>query len=296
MGRRCAQALALALAAAGCGGGAADPGLEAWFRVGGARYVRGAAPAAAGGPAVLALGSSRSAVPRGDTQLHLTGALALTANAVALWADGDTGWWLLPAGPPDVTVPAALSVAVTAAVARDAPLGAHTLLVAALSPQGVAGPAATAALQVDPRPGPSGRLVVSLSWDTAADLDLHLLTPSGVEVWARNPNSWQAVPGGLPDPGAWRDGGLLDLDSNAGCVLDGRDQENVVWASAPPAGHYQVRVDAPSLCGQPAARWTVAVTLEGQPLALAEGLATPASTRPPHDLGAGLLAVEFDVP
>jgi hypothetical protein len=243
---------------------------------------------------VLALNVSRNTALRGDTALHLSGSLDPSANAVALWANGDPGFWLLPAGPPDVAVPGALTFAVTAAVARDAPLGVGAVSVAALSPQGLAGTAAMAVLEVLPRQAAGGQLVVSLSWDTDADLDLHLVDPDGVEVWARNPNSWQPTPGAPPT--AWRDGGLLDLDSNAGCRIDGRDQENVVWATVPPSGHYLVRVDAPSLCGQSVARWTVEVRLRGERLALAEGVATATSTRPPHDLGAGVLAVEFDVP
>jgi hypothetical protein len=286
----------LAAALAGCGGAALDPGLGAWLRVSGAQYVPGAVSPTAFGPQVLALNVSRSAAARGDSALHVSGSLAPTANAVALWLEGDRGFWLLPAGLPDVTIPDALSFAVTVALARDAPLGPRQLQVAALSGQAVAGPVSAAALEVLAVPEPTGTLVVSLAWDTDADLDLHVVDGNGVEIWARNPNSWLPVAGAPPDPNAWKQGGLLDADSNARCVIDGRDQENVVWQATPPSGHYLVRVDTFSLCGQAGARWTVEARLEGKLVASAAGAATEASTRPPHDLGAGVLAAEFDVP
>lgn len=285
-----------ALVLAGCGGASRDPGTEAWLRVSGAQYVSGRVTSSPGGPRVLALNLSRSAAARGDSSLHVSGSLASDANAVALWLEGDRGFWLLPAGLPDVTIPDAPTFAVTAALARDAPVGPRSLAVAALSTKGVAGPVATAELEVLAVAEPTGALVISLSWDTAADLDLHVVDPSGVEIWSRNPNSWTPVPGAPLDPFAWQTGGLLDLDSNSGCVIDGRNKENVTWQLAPPAGHYLVRVDTPSLCGQSAAHWTLRTTREGKPLSAVAGVSGADATRPPHDLGAGVVALEFDLP
>ena len=285
----------LVLLLSGCGGASENPGLEAWLRVSGAQYQRGSLTPGSG-PALVALDLSRSAVTQGDSDLHISGTLAPEANAVALWLEGDRGFWVLPAGLPDVTVPDDPTFAVTAELARDAPAGARTLQVAALSREGVAGPLTSAALQIRAPQQPGGALIISLRWDTNADLDLHVVDAAGVEIWARNPNSWQAVPGAPPDPNAWKQGGLLDLDSNGQCVIDGRNQERVVWTSPPPAGHYLVRVDAFSMCGQSAANWNVEVDSQGQPLAAARGVATTDSSRPPHDLGAGVLAVEFDLP
>jgi hypothetical protein len=281
--------------ASACGGASRDPGTEAWLRVSGAQYVSGGVVSSTG-PQVLALNLSRSAAVRGDSALHVSGSLAPEANAVALWLEGDQGFWLLPAGLPDVTIPDALTFAVTAALARDAPVGPRRLGVAALSIEGVAGPLATAELEVLAAAEPTGTLVISLNWDTAADLDLHVVDPSGVEIWARNPNSWMPVPGAPLDPFAWQQGGLLDLDSNARCVIDGRNRENVAWQVDPPSGHYLVRVDTPSLCGQSSAHWTLRTTRAGQPGSAVAGVSTAVSTQLPHDLGAGVLALEFDLP
>jgi uncharacterized protein YfaP (DUF2135 family) len=145
---------------------------------------------------------------------------------------------------------------------------------------------------------PQGALVVSLSWDDGADLDLHVVDPNGVEIDKRNINSYQPPPPGAPPepPGTTHDGGVLDLDSNAQCVADGVRAEHVVWTDAPPRGHYVVRVDTASMCGEAAARWRVEVLLGGAQVAAAQGTSTDADTRFAHELGAGVLAVEFDVP
>jgi hypothetical protein len=91
--------------------------------------------------------------------------------------------------------------------------------------------------------------------------------------------------------------GHLDFDSNAGCVIDGRRQENVIWGSMFQPGHYLVRVDTVSLCGQPTARWSVDALLGGMPIAGSSGQSGPTDTRFTHlAAGVGVLALEFDVP
>ena len=65
---------------------------------------------------------------------------------------------------------------------------------------------------------------------------------------------------------------------------------------SPPSGHYVARVDAFSLCGEFAARWTVEVFLRGQLLGRARGTAVDSDTRVAHDSGAGITALTFEVP
>jgi uncharacterized protein YjdB len=81
----------------------------------------------------------------------------------------------------------------------------------------------------------SGTLQISLSWGTPDDLDLHVVEPSGNEIYYGNSQS--------------PDGGVLDLDSNAACDIDNIDNENVTWPNAtPPAGQYIVRTDFWASC------------------------------------------------
>jgi hypothetical protein len=83
----------------------------------------------------------------------------------------------------------------------------------------------------------SGPIKVSLTWSAPVDLDLHVVTPDGGEIYYGNRLD--------------STNGTLDLDSNAGCAIDNVDNENIAWAdSATPAGGtYTVRVDYWSNCG-----------------------------------------------
>jgi uncharacterized protein YfaP (DUF2135 family) len=138
---------------------------------------------------------------------------------------------------------------------------------------------------------------VSLWWDTESDLDLHVVDPNGDEIWSGNINSFDryaTTP--TTDAGAWNEGGILDFDSNAACVLDGRCNENVVWSVPPPAGTYLARVDTFSLCGNSAARWTVEAFLDGASLGRAEGEAVASAQRFAKGKGSGLTALSFTIP
>jgi hypothetical protein len=91
-----------------------------------------------------------------------------------------------------------------------------------------------------------GQLQVSVSWDTPTDVDLHVVEPTTFEIYY----------GATLSPS----GGVLDLDSNAGCRIDGVNHENIVWPSPPP-GEYTVRVDFYSDCGPPPQGATYTVTI-----------------------------------
>ena len=75
----------------------------------------------------------------------------------------------------------------------------------------------------------TGDFQVSVSWDQDTDLDLHLTTPSGDRIYYAN-----EVVGN----------GMLDLDSNPICLIDGINNENITFSGGqPPAGQYLVEVD-----------------------------------------------------
>ncbi len=97
----------------------------------------------------------------------------------------------------------------------------------------------------------SGAVQVSLSWDASADLDLHVHEPSGEEVYYANRES--------------DTGGRIDLDSNASCSLDHRNNENITWPEeSAPRGTYQVYVDNWSSCDKSPINFVVTVTVKGQ--------------------------------
>jgi len=287
---------AIACAIAACAGTHADAGLDARLRVEGAQFHRGAMPAAEDGPLVKSVALS-PIVPPGASDRACSGTVDPAATAVALSLPGDPGYWVVPTGLPDVTAPGFPTFAASLSFARTLPSGTTTFVARAVDGGGRFGPPLLRPLTVASSV-PAGRLVISLSWGNRADLDLFVLDPRGVEISKRNINSYEPPPPGSPPepPGTPHPGGILDVDSNASCVPDGKMAENLVYADPPPPGRYQIRVDTASLCDEPNAYWRVEARIEGLLVGQAEGLATEHDARAPHDRGAGLLALEITVP
>jgi hypothetical protein len=96
----------------------------------------------------------------------------------------------------------------------------------------------------------TGDVQVSIAWSGASDIDLHIFDPAGEEIFYDNKQS--------------ASGGMLDLDSNAACAIDGRNAENVVWpAAGAPRGQYRVVVDYYDDCGVSQTDWVVTVQVAG---------------------------------
>lgn len=259
---------------------AADEGLDAWMRIDGAQFIRGAMPDGAG-PTVASIDLATNAIRAGQLGKPIGGSLAPGARGVALMLDGDRGYWTLGAGTPDIASPTYPSFHASASFSRDLPGGDHRLIARAVDERGQFGPLSDDVLHALSDGVPSGALVISLTWDTNADLDLHVVDPSGVEIFARDITS---------------SSGTLDFDSNAACVIDGVRREDVIWASSAPSGHYVARVDAFSLCGEVDANWDVRIYQSNKVIAEARGTCVDSDTRQAHDRGAGLTALEVDLP
>jgi hypothetical protein len=98
----------------------------------------------------------------------------------------------------------------------------------------------------------TGDVQVNITWNSPADVDLHVVDPIGDEAyWAHKTTV---------------SGGQLDLDSNAGCGSDGPRAENIFWATGliPPPGDYIVRVDYWSNCGAVRTDYVVTVNVRGK--------------------------------
>jgi uncharacterized protein YfaP (DUF2135 family) len=92
---------------------------------------------------------------------------------------------------------------------------------------------------------------VSLGWDADSDVDLHVVEPGGEEIYFGHKTS--------------ASGGTLDLDSNAACNIDHKNNENIYWPTgSPPRGEYVVRVDNWSACDQSPIHYVVTVNVKGQ--------------------------------
>ena len=96
----------------------------------------------------------------------------------------------------------------------------------------------------------TGDIQVTAQWNTDSDVDLHVVDPQGTEIYWSNRQS--------------PSGGELDLDSNAGCSIDGVRNENITWGvGAAPQGTYTVRLDYWSSCDVPQTDYTVLINNGG---------------------------------
>ncbi len=96
----------------------------------------------------------------------------------------------------------------------------------------------------------TGDVKVSISWNTATDVDLHVTDPNGVTTYFGN-----RTPG---------NGSALDLDSNAGCSIDGVNNENIYWSSGTAVpGEYTVKINMWSDCDKGGASGTVTMIYNG---------------------------------
>lgn len=274
-----------------------DRGADAYMQMPGAQFVRGTMPGgSAAGPAVAQIDLINDNIWPGFADDPVTGALGPTATAAAIGLQGDVGYWIVVAGPPDVATPTNPSFSSTAAFSFGIVPGNYTLVVRAVDAAGNFGLPSEQILVAEPsptNPPATGDLVITLTWDTEVNLDLHVVDPNGTEIYWGSPSSQPPFSFDQPDGGSF---GYLDYDSNANCVIDGLRREDAIWAEPPPSGKYTVRVDAPTLCGQPIAHWNVSASLYSQVIGQASGVALPVDTMGDHGIGAGVLALTLDVP
>jgi hypothetical protein len=280
-----------------CDAASPDPGLEAMLQVEGAQFRPGPFPADAGGPATQAVQARHSELIVGRSGESVRGVLDANATGAVIGVDGFDGTWLLPASAPDLDTPGLATAKASIALSPDFPTGPFTLQIAASDANGRFGAAASQMLVANPEDEPTGELVIGLVWDSAADLDLHVVDPNNGEAWSDDPNTVVQPPPGTPvDPDAWKAGGILDHDGNKQCTREGNPREHVIWQMPPPSGRYTVRVDARQMCGDASTAWYVYAKRGDEVLAAARGVATPDDTLAQHSAGAGVLALTFTLP
>jgi uncharacterized protein YfaP (DUF2135 family) len=97
----------------------------------------------------------------------------------------------------------------------------------------------------------SGTVQVSLSFRPAQDGDLHLIEPTGEQIYWDHRTSQAS--------------GVLDLDSNAGCSIDNVNNENITYPEgvSPPHGEYRVGVNLFRSCDGGGMTFTVVVNNGG---------------------------------
>lgn len=199
----------------------------------------GSLPAAAGGPAA-AVSTISTAINGGSNlvSLHSTAAFSqvivsaangsVTAPAmadsfrvVAATGAGASGFYRL------VLPSATTNQTIVVTFGQSVPFPEFDLQFQLVSPSGSVG--APSSAHVSLLEAGIGQVQVTASWDQLTDVDLHVIEPSHNELF------WFAATSAT--------GGVLDLDSNQACHLDGKNTENIRWTTNAPAGPYIVRLD-----------------------------------------------------
>jgi hypothetical protein len=233
-------------------------GIEATFHAG--------SPPAGGGP-VITVTTGTSALITGGSAIR-TVSSATPFTTIVLAVSGFDGYW-------EITLPAPTTAAeVIMTLSQTILLSNFTLSYGAGSGGGFGYFAEPVGILVVG----TGDVQVSVTWDTSADVDLHVVDPFLEEIyWGRHTSS---------------SGGRLDLDSNAACSGDNVRNENITWSTAPPNGTYTVRVNYWANCGAAATNWVVTVRRKNQPPLTFSGQLTGAGTG--GGLGAGQVVTTFD--
>jgi hypothetical protein len=207
-----------------------------------ASNVSGVPPAASGGPAA-SLSTITSAINGGSNlvSLHSTSAFSqvivsaangsTSASAPAMSeglslpqaaaGTGASGFYrlALPSATTDQTI--------VVSFGQTIPFPEFDLQFQLVSPGGSVGTLSSVHMSV--LEAGIGQVQVTASWDQLTDVDLHVVEPNQNEVF------WFAATSPT--------GGVLDLDSNQACHLDGKNTENIRWTTNAPAGPYIVRLD-----------------------------------------------------
>jgi hypothetical protein len=253
--------VAALLLATSCSGQQASPniGVSEPLRIESAQFVPGALPGstqvfADGGtldPQVPDINAANTVITPGELGLVFSGHATTASQAVGVrFVDLGTGYWVVPVGAPDSTDDGLLTWQIAADFARTLPSGNYNLAFAAIAADGSSGTQQTLTLCID-TPVPDNfhacvhkrappAAVLSLSWDTAVNLNVIVETPSGAIIGGSTSET------GVPSS----TGAVIDHDSNQNCVIDNIDRENVIWQTAPATGTYAVWVDLFSACGK----------------------------------------------
>jgi len=244
-------ALMFVLALAGCGGSSNKSLTDYINRVaanlssGGAPIMatqRSGRPAAGAGPSITA-NSGGVAIAGGSKLIQLSSGTSY--NSVIVSVEGVDGYFELTG----LTLGTGNTVTIVVTIGQNAP---QTFNLDLFGGTGTTYGAAQV-VPVQLTNVGTGDVQVNVSWDVDSDVDLHVVEGgTNTEIYWLN-------------KGPTTNGGTLDLDSNAGCRIDGKRSENVTWPSGrAPRGTYTVRVDYYLSCSQTRTNYVVTVNVKGQ--------------------------------
>jgi len=169
-------------------------------------------------------------------------------KGVVVTVEGDESWWLLPLdaakpGAGDLALHFPADIFDRLDAARD---GAVTVTVKVAMLDGGDRLSNFISQTVQGVLVGTGEVQVGIVWNTPTDVDLHVTEPGGDHIYYGNPTSAA--------------NGQLDLDSNAGCSIDGVNAENIFWPTGQsPVGDYNARVHMWSNCDVASTSGTITI-------------------------------------
>lgn len=218
------------------------------------------------GPRVTAIEAAGGIGYPGQIGRFLSGRVSNDAAALGVRAaEGRAGWWVLPVGGPEPTVPTENTFEVFYTL-RDLTPGLQQLQFVAIDEQGRGGPQRELGVCIaselpdnlnvcDPTREPPA-VVVSLRWNGDVDLNLEAQSADGRAITARTTVSGApGVPAAtrLADPTQ----GRIDRNSNGGCRIDGRRRESISFPQAPSGDVWLFSVRLVDACGLAGTAWTL---------------------------------------
>lgn len=227
-------------------GGAPDPGGEV-VSVDEGQFSDGEPPPPAGGealPTIVSLTGPDAVTNGGTAILHVELSTPVAAPRFVVGVAGVSGYHTVTGVDPEGD--GIYDIAVQ--VAPEATQTSFVFRVALTDDQGNVGPyqEVTVALLASG----TGDVKVTLSFDRLHDLDLHVVEPSGNEIFYNQPAS--------------ESGGQLDLDSGSRCDPGSANAENIFWPpGGAPAGDYRVSVQNYEQCSPGEIAFTVRIEYDG---------------------------------
>jgi hypothetical protein len=225
----------------GAGGAVATSNIA---RIEGASFFEGSAPAAQGGLAAPTVAAPASII-NGGTARYLVTLSGTNLQSLLIAIEGDNGYYVVPlsGGATEQAVSITLLPAFTGS----------TLAVGFAIRDAAGNVTAWSRNSINVVTTGTGDVKVSLTFDQDEDLDLYVTDPLGNKIMYSNRDVLYV--GGTV-------GGHLDLDSNAACMIDGVNNENIFWdPGSAPRGSYLVEVDYYKVCAAASVNYTVTVSI-----------------------------------
>lgn len=195
-------------------------------------------------PAILEVGGPDGFVNGSTTSHPVAFEAADGISALVVAMDDFPGYWLVPV--PEGELDVRLNLGFPADFFEQLGGARATVAIWVMMLDASDRPSALVSVPLTGTPAGSGDLQVSVTWDNAADVDLHVTEPGGDIIYWAEPSSAA--------------GGALDVDSNESCVLDGGQAENIVYSNGAPDGEFTAKVRMYADCGAPGASGVVTVT------------------------------------